>query len=177
MAKRSAALLLYKITEKNVIEVLIVHPGGPFWAKKDDGAWSVPKGEYEEGEAPRDVAYREFEEEIGISCPSGELIELGELKQPSGKRVVCWALQCNDLDISNTRSNMFEMEWPRGSGRMQSFPEVDKVAWFPLSHARLKLLKGHLGFLDRLMEVLSAHGADKPSEGDTSRPASQGELF
>lgn len=177
MPKLSAALLLHKV-EDGVVSVLIVHPGGPFWAKKDDGAWSIPKGEYEEGEVARDVAYREFEEEIGLPVPDGSPIELGELKQPSGKRVTAWALRCGGLDLSSTKSNLFEMEWPRGSGKVQSFPEVDRVEWFTVRDARVKLLKGHVPFLDRLMAAVRDELGDAVDEGASSGDVPpQGQLF
>jgi predicted NUDIX family NTP pyrophosphohydrolase len=149
--KRSAGLLVYRITGSRVIEVLIVHPGGPFWAKKDAGAWSIPKGEYEDGDDARATAFREFREEIGQHAPAGQPVPLGELRQPGGKRVSAWAVE-GDLDLTHTTSNTFEMEWPRGSGRMQAFPEVDRVEWVPVARARTQLLKGQLPLLDRLME-------------------------
>ena len=151
MAKLSAGLLVFRVSSDRAVDVIIVHPGGPFWAKKDLGAWSIPKGEYEEGEDPYGVALREFEEEIGISPPAGAPIELGELKQPSGKRLSAWAVECEDFDLTETRSNTFEMEWPRGSGQIQVFPEVDRAAWFSVAEARERLLKGHVAFLDLLM--------------------------
>jgi predicted NUDIX family NTP pyrophosphohydrolase len=153
MPKLSAGLLLYRRTNGEV-EVLLVHPGGPFWAKKDDGAWSIPKGEYERGEDPLEVAIREFEEEIGVPPPqASEAVPLGELRQPSGKRLSAWALE-GRLDVDEVHSNTFPMEWPPRSGRMQEFPEVDRAAWFDLETARRKLLKGQVAFLDRLREVL-----------------------
>ena len=106
-----------------------MHPGGPFWAKKDDGAWSIPKGEYDEGEDPLAVARREFEEELGSPAPSGGVIELGELVQPSRKQITAYAIE-GDFDPSSLKSNLFEMEWPPKSGTMQSFPEVDRAEWF-----------------------------------------------
>ncbi len=154
MPKLSAGLLVYRRTGGE-LEVLIVHPGGPFWAKKDDGAWSVPKGEYEPDEDPLEVALREFEEEIGAEPPDhATAVSLGELRQPSGKVVRAWAVE-GDLDVSETRSNMFEMEWPPRSGRTQEFPEVDRAGWFGLEEARRKLLRGQVGFLDRLEELLA----------------------
>jgi predicted NUDIX family NTP pyrophosphohydrolase len=155
MPKYSAGLLPYRVTESGTLEVLLVHPGGPFWAKKDEGAWSIPKGEYEPSAEPNPlaVAEREFAEELGTQAPRGDRLKLGELKQPGGKRVVAWTVRC-DLDVSKVTSNSFEMEWPPRSGTMQSFPEVDRAAWFSLSEARLKLLKGQQPFLDRLVEVL-----------------------
>jgi predicted NUDIX family NTP pyrophosphohydrolase len=133
--------------------VLIVHPGGPFWAKKDEGAWSIPKGEYGEGEDPRACALREFEEETGRALPRGELIELGTAKQRSGKVVTAWAAE-GDLDADAITSNEFEMEWPPRSGRMRSFPEVDRAGWFGLDEAAAKLNPAQAVFLDRLREQL-----------------------
>ena len=162
MPKRSAGLLVYRITVARVMEVLIVHPGGPFWTKKDAGAWSIPKGEYEEGDDPRATAFREFREEIGQDPPSTDPVPLGELTQPGGKRVTAWALE-GDVDVTRSTSNTFEMEWPRGSGRLQTFPEVDRVEWVPLARARALLLKGQVPFLDRLLEqVVNRRGDDKP---------------
>jgi predicted NUDIX family NTP pyrophosphohydrolase len=153
MPKRSAGLLAYRRSDAG-IEVLLVHPGGPFWARKDDGAWSVPKGEYEPGEDPLEVALREFEEELGAEPPDpAGALPLGELRQPSGKVVSAWAVE-GDLDVSDVRSNMFEMEWPPRSGRTQEFPEVDRAGWFSPYQARRKLLRGQVGFLDRLAERL-----------------------
>jgi predicted NUDIX family NTP pyrophosphohydrolase len=149
MPKLSAGVLLYRIRD-GVVEVLIAHPGGPFWARKDDGVWSIPKGEYTDGEDPWTVAQREFSEELGLPVPAGPHIDFGPLKQPSGKVVTAFAVQ-GDLDITDTCSNTFELEWPKGSGRTQEFPEVDRVGWFPVAQARTKLLKGQRAFLDRLM--------------------------
>jgi predicted NUDIX family NTP pyrophosphohydrolase len=129
--------------------VLIVHPGGPFWAKKDVGAWSIPKGEYAEGEDPQACALREFEEETGTTLPKGELIELGAAKQRSGKVVTAWAAE-GDIDADGIRSNEFEMEWPPRSGRMRSFPEVDRAGWFGLDEAAEKLNPAQVVFLERL---------------------------
>jgi predicted NUDIX family NTP pyrophosphohydrolase len=152
--RRSAGLLLYRFNGEAEIEVLLVHPGGPFWAKKDDGAWSLPKGEYEVGEEPLTVAEREFEEELGHPPPSGARRDLGELDQSSAKRVHAWAIE-GDLDADHTVSNTFEIEWPPKSGAMVSFPEVDRAGWFTLPEARIKLLSGQVEFLDRLGIALS----------------------
>ncbi|BBX63987.1 NUDIX domain-containing protein [Mycobacterium saskatchewanense] len=149
MAKLSAGVLVYRLSE-GVVEVLIAHPGGPFWARKDDGAWSIPKGEYTDGEDPWDVAQREFAEELGLAVPPGPRTDLGVLKQPSGKLITAFAVH-SDLDVTDTRSNTFLIEWPRGSGTLREFPEIDRVGWFSVARARTKLLKGQLGFLDRLM--------------------------
>ncbi|OSC41384.1 NUDIX domain-containing protein [Mycobacterium decipiens] len=149
MPKFSAGLLLYR-TRAGVVDVLIAHPGGPFWAGKDDGAWSIPKGEYTDGEDPWEAARREFSEEIGLRVPDGPRIDLGPLKQPSGKLVTAFGVR-GDLDITDARSNTFELEWPKGSGRLREYPEVDRVGWFPVAQARTKLLTGQREFLDRLM--------------------------
>lgn len=150
MPKRSAGLLLYRRL-RGAVEVLLVHPGGPYWAKKDEGAWSVPKGEYEEGDDPLDHAIREFSEELGTDPPdaSGALF-LGELRQPGGKLVSAWALE-GDLDVAAVASNTFTMEWPPRSGRTAEFPEVDRAEWFDPDTARRKLLRGQVTFVDRLM--------------------------
>jgi predicted NUDIX family NTP pyrophosphohydrolase len=147
--KLSAGLLLYRVRDGGV-EVLIGHPGGPFWARKDDGAWSIPKGEYTDGEDPWAAAQREFEEEVGWAPPAGPRVDLGAVKQPSGKVLTVFAVR-GDLDITDAHSNTFELEWPRGSGRIRAFPEVDRVGWFSIAQARAKLLKGHRDFLDQLM--------------------------
>jgi len=150
--KMSAGLLVYRRSDGG-IEVLLVHPGGPYWVKRDDGAWSLPKGEYELGEDPLEAAVREFAEELGSEPPDrSDAVSLGQLRQPSGKGVSAWALE-GDLDVSEIRSNTFEMEWPPRSGRTGEFPEVDRAAWFDLSAARRKLLRGQVGFLDRLEEL------------------------
>ena len=144
----SAGLLLHR-RAGDVVEVLIGHPGGPFWARKDDGAWSIPKGEYDPGEDPWEAARREFAEELGSAAPDGPRLELGTAKQPSGKMLTVFAVGA-DLDISEFRSNTFTLEWPKGSGRLQEFPELDRVTWLPIPEAHTKLLKGHRVFLDRL---------------------------
>jgi predicted NUDIX family NTP pyrophosphohydrolase len=153
MPKLSAGLLVYRRTE-GAPEVLLVHPGGPFWAKKDEGAWSLPKGEYEEGEDPLAVAVREFTEETGADAPDvGAAVPLGEQRQASGKRVRAWAVEC-DVDVGHVRSNTFSMEWPPRSGRTQEFPEVDRAGWFSMEEGRRKLLRGQVPFLDRLAQLL-----------------------
>jgi predicted NUDIX family NTP pyrophosphohydrolase len=157
MAKRSAGILLYRGKGAG-LELLLVHPGGPFWAKKDLGAWSIPKGEYEEGEDPLAVARREFEEELGSPAPAGEATELGEIAQPSRKVVTAYAIE-GDFDPSRLRSNLFEMEWPPKTGRLQSFPEVDRAQWFTVEEARDKILPGQRPFIDRLLERLAAEPA------------------
>jgi len=149
MPKLSAGLLLYRLTD-GVVEVLIAHPGGPFWARKDDGAWSIPKGEYSPGDDPWSAAQREFEEEVGSAAPPGPRIELAPVKQAGGKVVTAFAVR-GDIDVAGADSNTFELEWPRGSGKLKSFPEVDRVEWFTVAQARVKLLKGQLPLLDQLM--------------------------
>src|SRR6267154_6898636 len=151
MPKTSAGLLLYRLRD-GALEVFLVHPGGPFWAKKDDGSWSIPKGEFEDGEEPLAAAKREFEEEMGVPA-TGEFMPLKPLKQPSGKLVFAWAVR-SDFDPSRLKSNMFSMEWPPKSGRQQQFPEVDKAAWFDVETARQKILKGQAPFLDQLLVKL-----------------------
>jgi predicted NUDIX family NTP pyrophosphohydrolase len=132
------------------LEVLLVHPGGPFWAKKDFGAWSIPKGEYEADEDPLQAAIREFEEELGRAPPRSGYRDLGEIVQPSRKRLVAFAI-AGDFDPPTLRSNLFEMEWPPKSGRRRSFPEVDRAQWFGADDARKKILPGQAPFIDRLM--------------------------
>jgi predicted NUDIX family NTP pyrophosphohydrolase len=148
----SAGLLLHRCTgpiHAQVPEVLIGHPGGPFWARKDDGAWSIPKGEYNSGEDPWDAARREFAEELGCPAPDGPRRDLGTVKLPSGKVLTVFAVAA-DLDLGAFRSNTFTMEWPKGSGRIREFPELDRVAWLPVPQARPKLVRGQGAFLDRL---------------------------
>jgi predicted NUDIX family NTP pyrophosphohydrolase len=149
MARRSAGILLHR-EGADGREVLLVHPGGPFWAKRDGGAWSIPKGEYTDDEDPEAAARREFAEELGSRLPeSAELRDLGEVKQKNGKVVVAYAA-AGDLDTSTVHSNTFEMEWPPRSGRRQAFPEIDRAEWFALAQAREKLLPAQAAFLDRL---------------------------
>jgi predicted NUDIX family NTP pyrophosphohydrolase len=151
MPRKSAGILLYRF-QKNGVEVFLVHPGGPFWANKDEGSWSVPKGEYNDDEDALKAAQREFQEETGLSI-QGNFIELGEVRQPSGKRVMVWALE-NDQKVENIRSNTFQLEWPPKSGKMQEFPEVDRGGWFSIPEARQKILKGQFPFLDKLEEKI-----------------------
>jgi predicted NUDIX family NTP pyrophosphohydrolase len=154
MAAKSAGILLHRSANGGA-EVLLVHPGGPFWARKDLGAWSLPKGEVDEGEDPRACALREFAEETGAHPPAGALDELGSVKLKSGKLVLGFAL-AGDLDPATVRSNTFELEWPPRSGRMQSFPEIDRAEWFPLDAAREKLNPAQAEFIDRLEALLAA---------------------
>ncbi|HEY0499376.1 MAG TPA: NUDIX domain-containing protein [Kutzneria sp.] len=144
---RSAGILVWRKVDGRT-EVLIGHMGGPFWARKDDGAWSVPKGLIEDSEEPVAAARREFQEELGLPAPEGELLPLGEVKQ-SGKTVTLWAVE-GDLDPADVVPGTFELEWPPRSGKTRQFPEVDRVAWFGVDDARVKLVKGQRPFLDRL---------------------------
>jgi predicted NUDIX family NTP pyrophosphohydrolase len=160
MPKRSAGVLLFRKTGSE-IEVLLAHPGGPFWKNKDDGAWSIPKGEYGENEDPFAAAKREFAEETGLTL-SGDFISLGEIRQPGGKVVSAWAVE-GDLDAAfdptSVRSNTFSIPWPSGSGKLQEFPEIDRAEWFPLEIARRKILKGQAELLDRLVRQQPPSGS------------------
>jgi predicted NUDIX family NTP pyrophosphohydrolase len=151
----SAGILLYRHSADGRLEVLLVHPGGPLWAKRDEGAWSIPKGEYDGNEQPLAAALREFEEELGSAAPAdAEPVDLGEIRQKSGKRVRAFAL-AGDLDPSTVRSNMVEIPWPPRSGRSLSIPEVDRAAWFPLAVARTKINSGQVELLGRLEAALT----------------------
>ncbi|MFA5897633.1 MAG: NUDIX domain-containing protein [Hyphomicrobium sp.] len=152
MAAKSAGLLMYRRAQDRPIEVFLVHPGGPFWAKKDLAAWSVPKGEYKDDEDPLDAARREFEEETGMEAEE-PFLPLSAVKQPSGKIISAWAFS-GDFDPARLRSNTFEMEWPKGSGRIKEFPEVDRADWFTIAEARKKILAGQVPFLDELCQKL-----------------------
>ena len=152
MPTTSAGILLHRVGPAGR-EVLLGHMGGPFWARKDDGAWSIPKGEHGPDEEPLAVAHREFAEELGSPVPAAELLPLGELRA-GGKLLRIWAGE-GDLDASAVRSNTFTMEWPPRSGRQQEFPEIDRSAWFPVDVAREKLVKGQVPFLDRLLAALA----------------------
>ncbi|HZX36963.1 MAG TPA: NUDIX domain-containing protein [Streptomyces sp.] len=153
-AKRSAGLLLFRRRGAD-IEVLIGHMGGPFWQSRDDGAWSVPKGEYTPDEEPVAAARREFVEELGVPPPDGEWLPLGEARQAGDKVVTVWAVD-GDLDTGLVVPGTFTMEWPRGSGRMQEFPEIDRAEWISVAGAREKLVTGQRIFLDRLEELLDS---------------------
>ena len=156
MARRSAGILLYRRSGDEP-ELLLVHPGGPFWARKDKGVWSIPKGEYMDDEDPRAAALREFEEELGTEAPADAdaLLDLGEVKQRSGKVVTAYGLE-GDLDASDITSNTFEMEWPPRSGKTEEFPEVDRAGWFAPAEARAKLVPAQAELIDRLLERLTA---------------------
>jgi predicted NUDIX family NTP pyrophosphohydrolase len=153
VAGQSAGILLYR-RSGGELEVLLVHPGGPLWARKDAGAWSIPKGEYDADEDPQACALREFEEETGTALPPGALADLGEVRQKSGKRVSAWAVE-GDLDPEAITSNTFELEWPPRSGRTQRFPEVDRAGWFSIDAGREKLNPAQVAFLDRLVDLLA----------------------
>jgi predicted NUDIX family NTP pyrophosphohydrolase len=148
MKKKSAGILMYK-RSGNELLLLLVHPGGPLWAKKDMGAWSIPKGEYKEGEEPLTAAKREFCEELGAP-PSGEFWELGALVRPGRKEIIAWAVEA-DFPVATLKSNTFELEWPPKSGQKKQFPEVDRAAWFNPTEARQKILAGQVEFIDRLL--------------------------
>jgi predicted NUDIX family NTP pyrophosphohydrolase len=149
--KQSAGILMYRFAN-STLEVFLVHPGGPFWAKKDAGAWSIPKGEFDEGEDPLETAKREFQEETGFSL-EGNFIPLSSLKQPSGKVIRAWALEGN-CDAKSIKSNTFSIEWPPHSGKRREFPEVDRAEWLKIPQAREKILPGQRLFLEELLRIL-----------------------
>ncbi len=152
-AKVSAGLLIYRASGVSW-ELLLVHPGGPFWAKKDDGAWFIPKGEPEAGEPPLAAARREFREEVGLEPPEGEPLELGTVKNKGGKLIYAWAL-CGELDLRGFHSNLFELEWPPRSGQRREFPEVDRAEFFELERARVKMHPAEQPFIERLLAELA----------------------
>jgi len=153
MTKQSAGLLMYRRRGKT-LQVLLVHPGGPFWDKKDIGSWSMPKGEFSQDEDALKAARREFEEETGF-LPTGNFIRVGAIKQPSGKLIHAWAFE-GDLDAKKIKSNTFSVEWPPQSGKQQEFPEVDRAEWFTIESAREKIVKGQVEFLDELLRVVES---------------------
>ncbi len=156
-ARRSAGLLLYRGTVPDV-EVLLGHMGGPFWARRDAGAWSVPKGEYEPDEQPLAAARREFREELGVPVPDGDPTDLGTVRQSGGKVIQVWAV-AGDLDLDRFTPGTFTMEWPKGSGHVREFPEVDRAAWLSLDLARERIVAGQRPFLDRLTAHLTGDTA------------------
>jgi len=158
--KRSAGILVYRLTAGG-LDVLLVHPGGPFWAKKDDGAWFIPKGEINPEEAPRAAAYREFAEELGFAAPDGEPLELGTVKNKGGKTIHAWAL-AGDLDLSGFRSNTFRLEWPPRSGQEREYPEVDRARYFTVDEALVKMHPAELPLVQRLLELLGERVATSP---------------
>ena len=149
--KQSAGILLYRSVDTEP-EVLLVHPGGPFWKNKDEGAWTIPKGEFEESEDPLAAAIREFKEETGFDL-QGEFKALTPIQQKAGKIVYAWAIEGN-IDVTNVKSNFFEIEWPPKSGKKQSFPEIDKALWLPLSRAREKINSSQASLLDQLLKMI-----------------------
>ncbi len=148
MVQKSAGILVYRLRDREP-QMLLVHPGGPFWARKDDGAWSIPKGLFEDAEDPLTAARRELAEETGCQ-PSGEFVALGHFKQPSGKIISAWAVE-GDFDLKDFNSNLFTMEWPPRSGRMREFPEADRAGWFPPQDARRKITKGQIPIIAALL--------------------------
>ena len=155
--RTSAGLLMFRRRDGE-LEVFLVHPGGPFWARKDAGAWSIPKGEHDAGEDPWAAALREFEEETGVRLAADGLrLDLGEIRQAGGKRVTAFAL-AGDLDPAGVRSNRFSLEWPPGSGRFAEFPEVDRAEWFSIPVAREKIIVGQRPFIERLVDLLKSSG-------------------
>jgi predicted NUDIX family NTP pyrophosphohydrolase len=159
MAKLSAGVLMFRRSACG-IELLLVHPGGPFWTSKDEGAWSIPKGEYDEGEDPLAAAKREFAEELGAAPPDRPFLDLGAIKQPSRKTIAAFAVE-GDFDPATLRSNLFELEWPPKSGRKRTFPEVDRAEWFAPREARAKIQPGQAPFIDRLLEDLGVGDGGK----------------
>ena len=157
MVAASAGILLYRLTDAGEPEVWIAHMGGPFWARKDAAAWSIPKGEFLPGEDPFAAARREFEEEIGVPAPEADYLLLGEFRQSSGKVVTVFAAEA-DLAVDRVVSNTFELEWPRGSGILREFPEMDDARWVGVDEARLKLVRGQVPVLDALTQLLRADG-------------------
>lgn len=158
--KLSAGLLPFRTAAGGGLEVLVAHMGGPFWARKDEHAWSIVKGEYELGENPFAAAQREFAEETGQPAPGGEYVGLGDVKQSGGKRVTAWAVEAPGLDPATFVSNTFTIEWPPRSGKQQAFPEIDRAAWFPVDVAATKLVKGQVPLLGALQEALAANQHD-----------------
>jgi predicted NUDIX family NTP pyrophosphohydrolase len=171
MAPQSAGILLFRRTT-GIVQFLLAHPGGPFWSKKDEGSWSIPKGLYQEHETAIDAARRELQEEIGPTI-TGDLVELGKFKQPSGKMISAWAAE-SDFDVAELRSNSFSLEWPPKSGRQMEFPEVDRAGWFSITEAAAKITKGQLPILMRLaIELgLDVSPAAKTSSSQTRRRGS-----
>jgi predicted NUDIX family NTP pyrophosphohydrolase len=153
--RRSAGILLYRRPAKHRLEVLLAHPGGPVWAKRDEGVWTIPKGEIEDGEDAWAVACREFLEETGHPPPNGEVIDLGEIQQKGGKYVVAWAVE-GDLDPANAHSNTFPFQWPPKSGRWITVPEIDRVEWFAPDEARKRIKDRQIPLIDRLVDALDA---------------------
>lgn len=171
MASRASAGVLMYRRRASGVEVFLVHPGGPFWARKDAGAWSIPKGEIEAGEQPLAAAQREFAEETG-SAVSGEFVGLGTVRMRSGKVVHAWALE-GDIDAASIHSNVFTLEWPPRSGRQQEYPEADRAAWFPIAEARHRILAGQAPFLDALTGLLGTRSTRDEGQGNESEGISR----
>lgn len=165
-AKTSAGLLPFRFSDGS-LEVLLAHMGGPFWAAKDDGAWSIVKGEYDDREEPYAAARREFEEETGSPPPPGEPLDLGEVRQSSGKRVIAWAIE-GEFDPDRLVSNTFAIEWPRGSGAQREFPEIDRVAWFDCDTAGRKLVRGQAALIDALVARVGGEATARHADGAES---------
>ncbi len=172
MSVYSNGILLFRFRNER-LEVMLVHPGGPIWSKKDYGVWSIPKGLPEEHETPLDTAKREFKEETGFEV-DGEFIDLGELNQSSRKIVHIWALE-KDLDVTNVVSNTFTLKWPKNSGKIQEYPEVDKAGWFDIELAKKKIRKEQIGFIDKLMDIVNY--SQKEKRPDKEKRYGQTTLF
>jgi predicted NUDIX family NTP pyrophosphohydrolase len=173
MAALSAGILPYRILPDGSVEVLLVHPGGPYWRSKDHHAWSVAKGEYQSGQDPERAAEREFAEELGVPVPAGRRLDLGEVTQAGGKRVRVWAVDVGDQPLEIGASNHFEMEWPPGSGHRRSLPEVDRAEWAPVVLARQRLVAAQTAFLDRLLEQPALTSASRTGAGANNRHPSR----
>ena len=171
MKKHSAGLIVYRM-KSGQPEVLLAHMGSPWWAKKDVGAWTIPKGGIEEGESPLDTAKREFTEELGVQVPDGEFINLGSIDQDNNKDVQAWAVEA-DPDISDIKSVTFEVEWPPRSGKKQEFPEIDRASWFNLAEAAQKSVKGQSGLFEKLADYLHVPFGSE----EIPKAPSQGSLF
>ena len=156
--RRSAGLLPYRIGADGLLEVLIAHMGGPFWARKDEGAWSIVKGEHDDGEDAFAAAGREWTEETGLPAPDGLALDLGEVRQSGGKLVRAWAVEGSGIDAASMRSNTFTIEWPRGSGRLVEFPEIDRAGWFEAGKAKGKLVKAQVAFVEALERLVPGAG-------------------
>jgi predicted NUDIX family NTP pyrophosphohydrolase len=175
-SKTSAGLLVFRARD-GALEVLLAHMGGPFWARRDEGAWTIPKGEFDEGEQPAAAARREFAEELGHEPPPGPLTDLGEIRQRGGKRVIAFAVQ-GDFDPARLRPGTFDLQWPPRSGRVQAFPEVDRVAWLDVDSARAKIVPAQTELLDRLVAAWRPRGdaADAAATDPDARAPDQPEL-
>lgn len=171
MKRHSAGIIVYR-TKNGEPEVLLAHMGAPWWAKKDIGAWTIPKGEVEESEDPFQTAKREFGEELGLPLPDGQFIELGSIEQNNNKTVTAWAVAA-DMDVSEIKSNTFKAEWPPKSGKTQEFPEIDKAAWFSLAKAAQKSVKGQAELFERLANILHVPFGSE----EIPKPPAQGSLF